>query len=64
MTTKELLINTLDYCVMLPFVKNKDENFKNQYAVVFDDWDTIDAYGDKRLPTLCNVELECDAKSC
>ena len=32
MTTKDLAINTSDYCVMLPFVRDNDENFRNQYG--------------------------------
>ena len=64
MTTEELKKNTSDYCVMLPFVREKDDNFNNQYAVVFDDWDVIDAHGVKRLPTLCPREFDSDAKRC
>ncbi len=64
MTTEELGINTSDYCVMLPFARKKYDNFSNQYAVVFDDWDVIDAHGDKNRPTLCQVEFGFDAKRC
>ena len=64
MTTEELKKNTSNYCVMLPFVREKDDNFNNQYAVVFDDWDVIDAHGVKRLPTLCPREFDSDAKRC
>ena len=62
MTTDKLGINTSQYCVVLPFVQGKKENFVNQYAVAFDDWDVIDGYGEKRLPTLCNVEFGSDVK--
>ena len=62
MTTEELEIHTSQYCVMLPFVRDKKENFVNQYAAIFDDWDIIDGFGEKRLPTLCNVEFGSDAK--
>ena len=60
--TDELRDYTSQYCVMLPFVKGKKEDFVNQYAVVFDDWDVIDRFGEKRLPTLCNVEFGSDVK--
>ena len=43
-------------------MRKKDDNFNNQYAVVFDDWDVIDAHGVKRLPTLCPREFDSDAK--
>ena len=49
MTTEYLKQNTSDYCIMLPFVEKKKENFSNQYAVVFDDWDVIDEHGGKNL---------------
>ena len=62
MATEDLGINTSDYCVMLPFVQGNKENFKKQYAVVFDDWDVIDGYGEKNLPTLCKVEFASDVK--
>ena len=62
MTTEDLKRHTSDYCVMLPFVREKDDNFSNQYAVVFDDWDVIDAHGEKNLPTLCRIEFGCNAK--
>ena len=62
MTTEDLKRNTSDYCVMLPFVREKDDHFSNQYAVVFDDWDVIDAHGEKNLPILCRIEFGCNAK--
>ena len=62
MTTAELEMNTSDYCGMLPFVQDKAKNFPMQYAVVFDDWDVIDSYGEKKLPTLCKVEFQRDVK--
>ena len=62
MPTDELGDNTSQYCVMLPFVKGEKENFVNQYAVVFDDWDVIDRFGEKSLPTLCSVEFGTDVK--
>ena len=62
MTTEELGINTSDYCVMLPFAREKDDSFSNQYAMVFVDWYVIDAHGDKNIPTLCQVEFGFDAK--
>ena len=62
MTTEDLKQHTSDYCVMLPFVEEKNENFINQYAVVFDDWDMIDEHGEKSLPTLCQKEFSSDVK--
>ena len=47
---------------MLPFVRGNKEKFLKQYAVVFDDWDVIDGYGEKKLPTLCKVEFRSDVK--
>ena len=62
MTTEYLKQNTSKYCIMLPFVEKKKDFFSNQYAVVFDDWDVIDGYGEKNLPTLCKVEFGSDVK--
>ncbi len=62
MSTDELRGHASDYCIMLPLVVKENEIFGDKYSVVFDDWDVIDQYGDKNLPTLCQKEFSKDVK--
>ena len=47
---------------MLQYQDQKDEGAKYLYAVVFDDRDVIDEFGQNNLPTLCPKELSMNAK--
>ena len=47
---------------MLQYQDQKDKEAKDLYALVFDDWDVIDEFGQKNLPTLCPMEFSMDAK--
>jgi hypothetical protein len=53
---RELEANTAHYCLLLPFKEIK-KRFENKYAVIFSDWDNIDIFGEKNLPTICPVEF-------
>ena len=62
LTKLELEDHISDYYSMLQYQDQKDEGAKDLYAVVFDDWDVIDEFGQKNLPTLCPKEFSMDAK--
>ena len=57
----DLLKDTSSYCVMLPYKKESEAVFSRLYGVVFSDWDNLDKYGLKNLPTLCQREFGVNA---
>ena len=46
------------YFLMLPLID--DGNFAEEYAIVYDDWDTSDEYFHKVLPSLCPYCMNVD----
>ena len=62
LTKSELEDHISDYCLMLKYQDQKHEGAKYLYAVVFDDWDVIDEFGQKNLPILCPKEFNMDAE--
>ena len=62
LTKLELEDHISDYCLMLQYQDQKDEGVTYLYAVVFGNWDVIDEFGQKNLPTLCPKECSMDAK--
>ena len=59
-TTKaDFLYQVELYCVLLPYIK-KHQTFSCQYAIVFDDWDTIDSHCKKSIPTIYDKLFQID----
>ena len=51
----ETLFNSIkNYWLLMPYVE-KDKPFCKKYAIIFDDWDTINELGKKSLPELCKI---------
>jgi hypothetical protein len=53
LTNEELEDHISDYSLMLQYQDQNDKGAGDLYAVVFDDCDVIDEFGQKNLPTLC-----------
>ena len=47
---------------MLPYKDQKDEGARDLYAVIFDDLDVIDDFGQNNLPSLCTKKFGMDTK--
>ena len=59
-TTKaDFLYQVESYCMLLPYIK-KHQTFSCQYAIVFDDWDTIDSHCKKSIPTIYDKLFQID----
>ena len=46
------------YCLMLPLIH--DDDFDQDYAIIYDDWDVSDENWVKCLPSLCSLCFEVD----
>ena len=63
MQRKELWEERMEhYCLLLPYVR-QEILFGQQYAVVFHDWDVMNAEWKKALPRICNTLFEHDVIS-
>ena len=49
------------YYSLLPYIDNSD--FKQEFVVVYDDWDVGDDFFRKILPSLCPLLFEIDVFS-
>ena len=44
---RELEKEMTGYCLLLPFICDKDRSFEQEYAAVYDDWEVSDENGEK-----------------
>ena len=48
------------YCLFLPFVFKGDENFEQDFAVVYDNWEVGNERGESEIPSICTVLFAVD----
>ena len=48
------------YCLLLPFVYKGDENFEQDFAVVYDNWEVGNERGESEIPSICTTLFAID----
>jgi hypothetical protein len=63
MTVSDLETIMVRYCLLLPFVYNKEANFGKEYAIIYDDWEVCNELGGRELPHVCEILFGDDVLS-